>query len=85
MVNITLVTWLIRSSSMMDRQPGLIRDSFNKHLKITPAMVMGYMNQMRQNIHPTIKESKTGMKDDVVTPVRTGIKTDLVYAMVIDQ
>jgi hypothetical protein len=34
-----LITW-----------PGLTEDAINKHLKLTPATVMGQMNQRRQNI-----------------------------------
>jgi hypothetical protein len=34
-----LITW-----------PGLTEDAVNKHLKLTPATVMGHMNQRRQNI-----------------------------------
>jgi hypothetical protein len=33
--------------------PGLTEDGINKHLKITPAMAMGHMNQKRQNIRST--------------------------------
>jgi hypothetical protein len=34
---------------------GLTEDAINKHLKLTPAMVMGHVNQKRQNIHSTSK------------------------------
>jgi hypothetical protein len=34
-----LITW-----------PGLMEDTINKHLKLTPATAMGHMNQRRQNI-----------------------------------
>jgi hypothetical protein len=37
-----LTTWL-----------GLTEDEINKHLKLTPATAMGYMNQKRQNIRST--------------------------------
>jgi hypothetical protein len=60
-------------------------DAINKHLKMTPAKVMGHMNQRRQNIHSTSKESKLDMDNEVVTPINTGVKTDLAYAVVIDQ
>jgi hypothetical protein len=39
-----LVTW-----------PGLTEDAIHKHLKLTPATVMGHMNQRRQNIRSTSK------------------------------
>jgi hypothetical protein len=46
---------------------------------------MGRINQRRQHISSTRKEIKSDMEYEVATPVSTGIKTDLVYAMVIDQ
>jgi hypothetical protein len=39
-----LITW-----------PGLMEDTINKHLKLTPATAMGHMNQRRQNIRSTLK------------------------------
>jgi hypothetical protein len=39
-----LITW-----------PGLTEDAINKHLKLTPATVMGHMNQRRHNIRSTSK------------------------------
>jgi hypothetical protein len=35
--------------------PGLTEDAINKHLKLTPAIAMGHMNQRRQNIRSTSK------------------------------
>jgi hypothetical protein len=35
--------------------PGLTEDTINKHLKLTPAMAMGHLNQQRQNIKSTSK------------------------------
>jgi hypothetical protein len=71
-----LITW-----------PGLTEEAIHKHLKLTPATAMGHMNQKRQNIRSTSKrEDVTSDLDDVsVTPVSTGEKTNLVYAVVIDQ
>jgi hypothetical protein len=45
------------------------------------------MNQKRKNIHSTSKEVKltSDLEDTTVTPVDTGDKTLLVYAVVIDQ
>jgi hypothetical protein len=39
--------------------PGLTEQAINKHLKMTPATAMGHMNQLRQNIRSTSKNSKT--------------------------
>jgi hypothetical protein len=64
---------------------GLTEDSINKHFKMTPATAMGHMNQKRQNICSTSKETKSDMEDEVVAPVSTRVKTDLVYAIVLDQ
>jgi hypothetical protein len=41
-----LITW-----------PGLMEDTINKHLKLTPVTSMGHMNQRRQNIRSTSKAS----------------------------
>jgi hypothetical protein len=48
---------------------------------------MGHMNQNRQNIRSTSKivEVTSDLEDVFVTPVGTGEKTILVYAVVIDQ
>jgi hypothetical protein len=35
--------------------PGLMENTINKHLKLTPATAMGHMNQRRQNIRSTLK------------------------------
>jgi hypothetical protein len=53
---------------------------------MTPAIAMGHnMNHRRQNIRSTSKETKSDMEDEVVTPVSTGVKTDLDYAILLDQ
>jgi hypothetical protein len=73
--NIHLITW-----------PGLTEQSINKHLKLTPATAMGHMNQRRQNIRSTSKNSITSdMEDEAVTPAGLVTKTHLVYAVVVDQ
>jgi hypothetical protein len=47
---------------------------------------MGLMNQKRQNIRSTSKKEVTCDSEDAyITPVGTGEKTNLVYAVVIDQ
>jgi hypothetical protein len=66
-----LITW-----------PGLTEDAINKHLKLTPATAMGHMNQRRQNIQSTSKapaEKQQSPDQDL------GIKTHLVYTVVVDQ
>jgi hypothetical protein len=53
---------------------------------MTPATTMVNMNQRRQNIRSTSKVSITSdIKDETVKPVGLGSKTQLVYAVVIDQ
>jgi hypothetical protein len=71
-----LITW-----------PGLTEEAIHKHLKLTPATAMGHMNQKRQNIRSTsrIENVTSDLEDVSVTPVSTGEKTNLVYAVVIDQ
>jgi hypothetical protein len=66
-----LVTWL-----------GLTEDAIHKHLKLTPATVMGHMNQRRQNIRST---SKPQIADVPTTDTNLGTKTHLVYAVLVDQ
>jgi hypothetical protein len=66
-----LITW-----------PGLTEDAINKHLKLTPAMAMGHMNQRRQNIRST---SKTPIADQPTPDTYLGSRTHLVYAVVVDQ
>jgi hypothetical protein len=66
-----LVTW-----------PVLTEDAIHKHLKLTPATVMGHMNQIRQNIRST---SKTQIADVPTTHTDLGTKTHLVYAVLVDQ
>jgi hypothetical protein len=67
--------------------PGLTEDAINKHLKMTPATAMGHMNQKRQNIRSTSKKMQVtyDLEDEVVTPIGTGDKTHLDYAVVINQ
>jgi hypothetical protein len=66
--------------------PGLTEKAINKHLKMTPVTTMGYMNQCRKNIRYTSKASITSdIEDEAVTPAGLGSKTNLVYAVVIDQ
>jgi hypothetical protein len=49
------------------------------------ATVIGHMHQRRQSIRSTSKETKSDMKAEAVTPVSTGVKTDMPYAVVLDQ
>jgi hypothetical protein len=71
-----LITW-----------PGLTEEAIHKHLKLTPATAMGHMNQKRQKIRSTSKivHVTSDLEDIYVTPVGTGEKTNLVYAVAIDQ
>jgi hypothetical protein len=62
--------------------PGLTEHAINKHLKLTPATVMGHMNQRRQNIRST---SKAQIADVPTTDTSLGTKTHLVYAVLVDQ
>jgi hypothetical protein len=66
-----LITW-----------PGLTEDTINKHLKLTPATVMGHMNPRRQKIRST---SKTPPEKQQSTDPDLGSNTHLVYAGVADQ
>jgi hypothetical protein len=66
-----LVTW-----------PGLTEEAIHKHLKLTPAMAMGHMNQRRQNIRST---SKTPVDDVPKTDTDLGTQNHLVYAVLVDQ
>jgi hypothetical protein len=65
-----LITW-----------PGLTEDAIHKHLKLTPAMAMGHMNQRRQHIRST---SKTPIADAPTADTDLGTKTHLVYAVLVD-
>jgi hypothetical protein len=70
-----LITW-----------PGLTEQAVKKHFKMTPSTAMGHMNQRRQNIRPTSKVSITSdIEYETLTPSGLGSKTNLVYAVVIDQ
>jgi hypothetical protein len=64
--------------------PGLMEDSINKHLKLTPATAMGHMNQKQQNIRST-KEKIPEYEDEDITAQESGEKTHLVFAVVLDQ
>jgi hypothetical protein len=66
---------------------GLTENAINKHLKCTPAMAMGHMNQKSQNTRSTRKvvTITSDMEDTTVTRSGNGDKTHLVYAVVIDQ
>jgi hypothetical protein len=71
-----LITW-----------PGLTEEAIHKHFKMTPAIDMGHMNQKRQNIRSTSKivAVTSDLEDVYFTPVGTGEKTNVVYAVFIDQ
>jgi hypothetical protein len=62
--------------------PGLTENVIHNHLKLTPATVMGHMNQRSQNIRST---SKTPIEDVPKTDTNLGTKTYLVYAVLVDQ
>jgi hypothetical protein len=62
--------------------PGLTEDDINKHLKLTPATAMGHMSQRRQNIRSTSKEP---IDKQPSADTDLGTKTNLVYAVVVDQ
>jgi hypothetical protein len=69
-----LTTWL-----------GLTKDTINKHLKMTPATEMGHLNQKRQNICSTKNDFTFYLEDETVTPSSLRTKTNLVYAVAIEQ
>jgi hypothetical protein len=62
--------------------PGLTEDAINTHLKITPAMTMGHMNQRHRNIRSISKEP---VEKQAAPDTDLGTKTHLVYAVVVDQ
>jgi hypothetical protein len=62
--------------------PGLKEDAINKHLKLTPAIDMGRMNQRQHNIRSTSKEP---IEKQQSPDTYLGTKTHLVYAVVVDQ
>jgi hypothetical protein len=64
--------------------PGLTVEAINKHLKLTTATDMGHMNQKRQNIRST-KEKLLESEIEDITPLGSGEKTHLVFAVVLDQ
>jgi hypothetical protein len=61
---------------------GLMEDTINKHLKLTPATAMVHMSQRRQNIRST---SKAPIEKQPTPDSDLGTKTHLVYAVVVDQ
>jgi hypothetical protein len=63
---------------------GLTVEAINKHLKLTAAAAMSHMNQKRQNIRST-KERLLEQEDEDITPLGSGEKTHLVFAVVLDQ
>jgi hypothetical protein len=66
-----LITW-----------PGLTEDAINKKLELTPATAMGHMNQRRQNIRYTSKET---VEKKPTPDTDLGTTTHLVYAIVVNQ
>jgi hypothetical protein len=64
--------------------PGLTEKAINTHFKLTPATAMGHMNQKRQNIRST-KEKVLETEDQDITPMGSGEKTHLAFAVVLDQ
>jgi hypothetical protein len=62
--------------------PGLPEDAIHKHLKLSPATAMGYMNPRRQDISST---SKAPIADVPPADTYLGTKTHLVYAVLVDQ
>jgi hypothetical protein len=66
--------------------PGLTVEAINKHFKLTAATAaaMGHINQKRQNI-PSTKERLLEQEDEDITPLGSGGKTHLVFAVVLDQ
>jgi hypothetical protein len=67
--------------------PGVTEDAIINHMKMPPATAMCHMDQKRQDIRSSSKEMQvtSDLEDEVVTPVGTGDKTHLVYAVVIYQ
>jgi hypothetical protein len=66
-----LITW-----------PCLTEHSFNKHMKLTPAMALGCMSQRRQNIRSTSK-APIGIQPTLDTYL--GTRTHLVYAVLVNR
>jgi hypothetical protein len=62
--------------------PGLTEEDINKHLKLTPATVMGHMDQRRQSIRST---SKSPIEIQQPPDKDLGTNTHLVYAVIVDQ
>jgi hypothetical protein len=65
--------------------PGLTGDAINKYLKMTPVTAMGHMNQKQQNKTSTNKKVKYESEDEDITPQGSGLKTHLVFVVVLDQ
>jgi hypothetical protein len=62
--------------------PGLTEDTINKHLKLTPATAIFHMNQRRHNIRSILKAP---IEKQPTPDTYLGTKTNLVYAVVVDQ
>jgi hypothetical protein len=62
--------------------PGLTGNAIHKHLKLTPATVMGHMNQRLQSIRSTSKEQ---IAEVPTADTNLGTKTHLFYAVLVDQ
>jgi hypothetical protein len=58
--------------------------AINKHLKLTTATAMDHMNQKRQKIRST-KEKLLEAENEDITPLGSGKKTYLVFAVVLDR
>jgi hypothetical protein len=59
-----------------------MKHAINKNLKLTPATVMGHMNQRRHNIMST---SKAQIAEVPTTDTSLGTKIHLVYAVLVDK
>jgi hypothetical protein len=62
--------------------PVLTEEAIHKHLELTPATDMGQMRQRRQKIRST---SKISIEYVATKDTNFGTKTNLVYAVLIDQ
>jgi hypothetical protein len=64
----------------------LTKQAINKPFKLAPSNTMSHMQQRRQHIRSTSKNSTTSdMGDEAVAPIGLGTKTHLIYAVVVDQ
>jgi hypothetical protein len=64
--------------------PGLTVEAINKYLKLITATAMDHMNQKRQNIRST-KEKLLEAENEDITPLGSGERIHLVFAVVLDQ